>query len=410
MASTRAAPASSLRPLLLAPTGRGDAVSRRRHGTSAAFICNVRKALGSAVPYLLSLLFLIALARYLWPRIADFAGSLHVAHGLDLRFLILAAAAQFLSFVADADVLRATVRLSGNRVSIVRATVIETAASTLCIVAGGVIGYTASVFQWTRKSGVPSRGAAVSAFLLTLFSATALMIAGIAGGLVLLATHQQGSQMLSRPIIISSVAVIGVIVPAVFLLRRRGVAAALERTMQRPLLQRFACLRRIDAVLAQWRESVGQLVNGAWRRPAAGAMLNVAFDFATLAFIFAAAGVRIDLTTMLAGYGIPLLLGQAAPLPGGVAITELSMSAVYVSLGVQPAGTIVSVLTYRLVSFWLPTLLGIPLIVRLQALGRSNRDAAEAVSAAEPYPYPPRTSSAQARMVSPTASSCLAKK
>ena len=102
-------------------------------------------------------------------------------------------------------------------------------------------------------------------------------------------------------------------------------------------------------------------------------VLNLAFDALTLALIFWASGTVLRVTTLLAGYGLPLLLGRVSFIPGGVAVTEISMSAFYVSLGVARAPVVVSIVVYRLISFWIPTLLGIPLIVRLQATPKTSR-------------------------------------
>mgnify|MGYP001769238907 CR=1 FL=1 len=63
----------------------------------------------------------------------------------------------------------------------------------------------------------------------------------------------------------------------------------------------------------------------------------------------------------------PKLLGKAAFfLPGGVGIIEGTMAALYNGLGVPPGVTVVVILGYRVLSFWIPTLLGFPLIVYFQ--------------------------------------------
>jgi glycosyltransferase 2 family protein len=114
------------------------------------------------------------------------------------------------------------------------------------------------------------------------------------------------------------------------------------------------------------RQEVGDLFaawdalwKGAWHRPMAGAFLNVAFDMLTLYFLFIGAGETVSLGVLLAGYGLPLLLGKVAfILPGGVGVVETSMAVLYNGLGVPPATTGAVVLGYRLISFWIPSLLG----------------------------------------------------
>ena len=76
---------------------------------------------------------------------------------------------------------------------------------------------------------------------------------------------------------------------------------------------------------------------------------------------------------ILAGYGVPLLLGRASFIPGGIAVTEVAMAAVLSGLGIPAAGAVVAVLVYRLISFWIPALIGIPIAVTLQATKRETQ-------------------------------------
>jgi uncharacterized protein (TIRG00374 family) len=100
---------------------------------------------------------------------------------------------------------------------------------------------------------------------------------------------------------------------------------------------------------------------------AVAALLNLAFDVVCLGCIVAATGHRIDLAVLLGGYGVPLLLGRSSLLPGGIAVVEVAMTGSYVSLGVPAEVAVVSILVYRVFSFWLPSLAGIPIAIWLQA-------------------------------------------
>ena len=93
----------------------------------------------------------------------------------------------------------------------------------------------------------------------------------------------------------------------------------------------------------------------------------MAFDILTLYLLFVAAGENISLGVLLAGYGLPLLLGKVVfVIPGGVGVVESSMAVLYNGLGVPPATTVVVVLGYRLISFWIPSLAGFPIAAYLQ--------------------------------------------
>jgi len=56
--------------------------------------------------------------------------------------------------------------------------------------------------------------------------------------------------------------------------------------------------------------------------------------------------------------------------PGGIGVIESTMTGIYTSLGVPSSITVVVVLAYRVLSFWLPLLLGFPVVGIFQ---RNNR-------------------------------------
>jgi uncharacterized membrane protein YbhN (UPF0104 family) len=146
--------------------------------------------------------------------------------------------------------------------------------------------------------------------------------------------------------------------------------------------RRWARLRRKVYDPAPAQAAVGRLFSawdtlrtGGWRRLIAGAAAKIGFDMGTLYWLFVAAGHPVSLGALLTGYGLPLLLGRVSLLPGGVGIVEGTMAALYNGLGVPKAVTVVVILAYRLISFWLPKLLGFPLVLYLQRIPRrANRN------------------------------------
>jgi uncharacterized protein (TIRG00374 family) len=48
-------------------------------------------------------------------------------------------------------------------------------------------------------------------------------------------------------------------------------------------------------------------------------------------------------------------------------VIEVAMAALFGGLGVPANAAVIAVLTYRLISFWLPVLIGIPIAVMLQS-------------------------------------------
>src|SRR5438270_115385 len=110
---------------------------------------------------------------------------------------------------------------------------------------------------------------------------------------------------------------------------------------------------------------------GGWILPACCSLMVLTFDLLCLRYALIAAGYPPHISLLLAGYGVPLLLGRASFLPGGIAVVEVAMTALYGGLGVPASVAVVAVLTYRLISFWLPALAGIPIAVTLQSPRRA---------------------------------------
>jgi len=100
--------------------------------------------------------------------------------------------------------------------------------------------------------------------------------------------------------------------------------------------------------------------------------MNIGFDILTLFFLFYAAGHPVSVGILLSGYGLPLILGKMTFLPGGVGIVEGTMATLYNGLSVPSGVTVVVIIAYRAISFWLPTLIGFPLIPWFQRHSKTS--------------------------------------
>jgi hypothetical protein len=137
---------------------------------------------------------------------------------------------------------------------------------------------------------------------------------------------------------------------------------------------------KIAASVGQMLDGWDALLLGGWHKPAVGAVLNTGFDMLTLGFLFWAAGYHINMVVLVAGYGIPQLLGKLTVILGGVGLVETSMIGLYALLGAPRPSAVIAVLAYRLFSFWIPTLAGVALIPYFE---RSDATSLEASAALE---------------------------
>ena len=118
----------------------------------------------------------------------------------------------------------------------------------------------------------------------------------------------------------------------------------------------------IQLAVGRLLQSWDTLLERGWMAPATGAALNTGFDMLTLAFLFLSAGHGVSPLVLVAGYGVPLLLGKLTVILGGIGVVETTMVGLYSVFSVPTAISVVVILVYRLFSFWIPTLVGIALV------------------------------------------------
>jgi len=324
------------------------------------------------VRWLLPLVLLGLAVHVILPQIASLEHSLKVIEGMVWWAVALAVVAQVLSYLGSGYLLKTLVAVAGQRLSVARGTAIFTAATSMGLVAGGPVSNVASTFRWMRSSSVSAEGAVLASSLPTVFYDSAMAVAGIFGLVQLLALHELSAlQTIGFGFTLLALSLIASV--AIWGTRHRAQLTVLAVR----LAGRWAALRHrpydptpTESSIELWFRAWDALRTGGWRGPMLGAVLNTGFDMLTLYFLFVAASNPVSPGVLLAGYGLPLLLGKVSFLPGGVGIVEATMAALYNGLGVPSGVTVVVILIYRLLSFWLPLLLGLPLIPYLQHTGR----------------------------------------
>ena len=281
----------------------------------------------------------------------------------------LAFIAQVLSYLGSGFLLQSLLASAHQKVTLWRSTLIVLGSYSIGMVAGGTVGSSAAIYRWTSEGEGNMEGATLASIFVPQFNNIILILLSIYGLVHLSLTHRLnqaeligfGAALLILGLIIG-IAVLGVH------FRNQAITAFLW------LAERVAKLRRKSFDQNVTRQEVNGLFSAwdalrksGWRRSVIGAFLNVAFDMLTLYFLFVAAGVNINLGVLLAGYGLPLLMGKVAfIIPGGVGVVESSMAVLYTSLGVPEATAVIVVLGYRLISFWIPSLAGFPIAAYLE--------------------------------------------
>jgi uncharacterized membrane protein YbhN (UPF0104 family) len=136
-------------------------------------------------------LLLVGLAVHLiLPQIATLEHSFQVIKGMTWWAIALAAGAQGLSYLGSGVLLQAIAAMTGDRLSVVRGTLITTASYSIGLVAGGMVGSGAATYRWMRISGAGAESALLAGWLPALVYDGALLFVSIFGLLYLLVVHQ----------------------------------------------------------------------------------------------------------------------------------------------------------------------------------------------------------------------------
>jgi putative heme transporter len=152
-----------------------------------------------------------------------------------------------------------------------------------------------------------------------------------------------------------------------------------ERRLE-TIAQTHGRLGRLAARLAPAPATVGSGVRTALalvrqRRPGLlGAVAYWGFDIAVLGLSFKAFNHDLPLAVLVMSYFLGTL-GSLLPLPGGVGGIEGGLIGAFAAFGVPGGRAVVGVLTYRAISFWLPTIPGIVGYLKLRTMVKGWRAA-----------------------------------
>ncbi len=328
----------------------------------------------------LFILVILAAFYFVLPKLAGLKQTWHRLDQGDPLWLILAAVLEFLSFIGYVALFR-TVCLSGEQdhrridwgVSY-QITMAGLAATRLFAAAGaGGIALTA----WAlRRSGMAPRVVAVrmvamNVLLYFVYMATLVVV----GVLLRVGVFSGGSPfgLTVLPALFGASAII--IVGSMALLpadAERRFSQWSQRTTGR-LSDFGVMLAKVPAAAAT---GVREAISIVRRRPSAlgAAIAWWAFDIATLWACFHAFGTDpppIGVIVMCYFVGTA---GNLLPLPGGVGGVEGGMIAAFVAFGVPFGYATVAVLSYRALSFWLPTIPGAIAYVQLRGTVKHWRE------------------------------------
>lgn len=311
--------------------------------------------------YVLTLIIIGFAISIFLPQIATLENSISVLRSMSVGLVGLAAIAQILSYLGNGYLLKVVVKIGGSRLPMVRSVLITLASASMGLLPGGWVSATAAVIRWVRKSEDTTKEAGLAAVLPPLYNNATLVLVTAIGLVHLLINHGLSNAQLmvySLFLVILGLCILVVVYGIQHQKKVERLIFGIIRFLMNLIHRKYD-----ETPIRNATENIfiglRLLTNRGWIKPALGAGMNVGFDMLTLYFLFIAAGHTASLGVLMAGYSLAYFLGRNAFfVPGGIGVIEGGMAAIYMNLGIPASVSIVVILSYRLFSFWIPSLLG----------------------------------------------------
>ncbi len=106
------------------------------------------------------------------------------------------------------------------------------------------------------------------------------------------------------------------------------------------------------------RNRIRDVLGRKWKAAMLLSSGRLAFDFGTLLATIRATGAKPSPSLVLLAYAVAGLLALIPITPGGLGIVEAGLSALLILAGVPGGDAVVATLAYRIISYWLPIIVG----------------------------------------------------
>src|SRR6185437_10324641 len=218
----------------------------------------------------------------------------------------------------------------------------------------------ATAFSFRRFSGHGADAPLAGWSLLAggVISSAAAALVGLGGGLA------SGNILAAAVAVPGGVLAVTALVVAGAAARRPRLRGALERPAAWALQQGSRMLRRPGTeprqIIRAWAQRLGslRLPPSGWVAVVGLALANWLADAAVLAVSIRATGAVVPWHVLLLVYGSGIAAQSLNIMPGGLGVTEGTLSLALVATGLGASQALAAVLLYRLASFWLVALAG----------------------------------------------------
>jgi uncharacterized protein (TIRG00374 family) len=110
--------------------------------------------------------------------------------------------------------------------------------------------------------------------------------------------------------------------------------------------------------LVRERNRIRDVLGRKWKEAVLLSSGRLLFDYGTLLATIRATGAKPNPSLVLLAYAVAGLLALIPVTPGGLGIVEAGLSALLILVGVPSGDAVVATLGYRIISYWLPIVVG----------------------------------------------------
>jgi uncharacterized membrane protein YbhN (UPF0104 family) len=318
------------------------------------------------VKRVIALASLVAVGFVAWGARSELADAVDVIGSITPAVLVAGLLLEAGAVAALAQVYRASLEATGQQISYPQGLQVSMGAFTLsrALPGGGAAGAVWAASR-LRQYGVRQTQAAAGVVIEGLLAMVTL------GGIVTFGAVAA----LFRGRVTTGGVVAACAVPAVFaLLAWVGFAGIRSPAMRHRF---FNLLRKLPGTRGRadrWEVAADDLAQalaaGEGFVPVIGwSALNWGLDILALWLVFLGLGVHLEVGVLILGFGVANLVTALPHTPGGLGLVEAGMTGTYVALGTDTAVALAAVLAYRVISFWVPVLVGVPQYLRPPVVG-----------------------------------------
>ncbi len=311
--------------------------------------------------FIIILIVLGLAVNLLLPQISNFTEAWSVVKTMTWWAVGLAALSIIFSYLSYGYCIHAIVASRKQQLSVPKSTLIVMSATSVGLVAGGWVTLAGSIFSSVKRETEDNGTATITGLLpsmllnmsIALIAVVGLVYLGIIGQL----TNGQLVQYLIFLFLLMFFTFGSLLVLVFPKFTYKVINWALwhwNKWRKKPYDPQQT-RDMLNNVIFSWKE----MGRGNWKKPLLGAFGYTLFDLMAMYLVFVASGYNIKFGVLFASYGLPYLLAKIAFIfPGGIGVVEASMAAIQTSLGVPSEISVVVILVYRLLGFWLPLLFG----------------------------------------------------